>query len=256
MPIRNRTTLRAILRKGITALSAALLLSGCGASLQMAAPEIPEPLLEPIPARIALRIPEEFHDYEHTEEVLGRESWTINLGDSSAVLFTDLFNHMFSAVTVIGPDDDPRDLTIDAVIEPSIDAFEFSVPAQTRSDSFAVWIRYKLNVYDRSGTLVSSWPVPAYGKADKAGMGGTDELQVAAVLAMRDAAALMVMKLDNETGISKLARRPKDPVPAIDDVPGAPDDELPLDDADSEPPEGATEFAHNTFLEETADAID
>ena len=89
---------------------------------------------------------------------------------------------------------------MDALIEPSIDAFEFSVPNQTKTDAFAVWIRYRLKVYNSEGTVVANWPVSAYGKSQSGG--GKDALRRAAVLAMRDAAALMIMKLDDETGIS------------------------------------------------------
>ena len=45
----------------------------------------------------------------------------------------------------------------------------------------------------------------AYGKSESQSLRGTQALQRAAVLAMRDAAALMIMKLDEATGISKIA---------------------------------------------------
>ena len=113
---------------------------------------------------------------------------------------------------ILRPDDDPRLMPIDALIEPSIDAFEFSTPEQSNTDAFAVWIRYRMKVYDRDGNLVSNWPVAAYGKSQKSGIGGSDALQRAAILAMRDAAALMVMKFDNVTRISSLKDGPLAPL--------------------------------------------
>ena len=110
---------------------------------------------------------------------------------------------MFEKVTVLDADDDASLLSIDVLIEPSIDAFEFSVPKQTRTEAFAVWIRYRLKVYDSEGIEVANWPVSAYGKSQSGG--GSDALRRAAVLAMRDAAALMIMKLDDQTGISALS---------------------------------------------------
>jgi hypothetical protein len=68
-----------------------------------------------------------------------------------------------------------------------------------------VWIRYRLKVYDTDGKLVSNWPVAAYGKSQTTTLGNSDALQRAAILAMRDAAALMIMKFDNVTRISSLA---------------------------------------------------
>ncbi len=97
---------------------------------------------------------------------------------------------------------------IDALIEPSIDAFEFSVPNQSKTDAFAVWIRYRLKVYNADGELVANWPVSAYGKSQSTTLGGSDALRRAAVLAMRDAAAVMILKLDEQTGISQMASTP------------------------------------------------
>lgn len=171
----------------------------------MDAPTIPTPLIEKIPANVGLRLPAEFQDFVHEEEIIGREEWSIDLNDSNAALFEQLFGYMFEDVTMLGAEDDPKNYPIDALIEPSIDAFEFSVPNQSKTESFAVWIRYRIKVFDDEGDQVANWPVSAYGKSQKASMSGTQALQRAAILAMRDAAALMIMKLDEATGITKIA---------------------------------------------------
>lgn len=171
----------------------------------MKTPTIPVPLINKIPASIGLRMPAEFDHFIHDEEIIGREHWTIDLGDSNAALFTQLFGFMFETVTVLSSTDDPETLSIDALIEPSIDAFEFSVPNQSKTESFAVWIRYRIKVFDHGGTEVADWPVSAYGKSQTASVSGSQALERAAILAMRDAAALMIMKLDQATGISDMA---------------------------------------------------
>lgn len=177
-------------------------LGGCAANVRMDPPTIPTPLIDKMPVAVGVRIPEEFEHYVHEESVLGREEWTIDLGSSNAALFTQLFGFMFEDLEILGPDDDASAFDIDALIEPSIDAFEFSVPKQSKTDAFAVWIRYRLKVYDRDGDIVANWPVSAYGKSQSKAMAGSDALRRAAVLAMRDAAAVMILKLDAETGIS------------------------------------------------------
>jgi hypothetical protein len=111
---------------------------------------------------------------------------------------------MFDRVLIVGENDDPTLMDIDALIEPTIDAFEFSTPGQSKTKAFAVWIRYRLKIFDHDGNLVSNWPVSAYGKSQTTAMNKSDALQRAAVLAMRDAAALMIMKLDEVTGIGRL----------------------------------------------------
>lgn len=190
---------------------AAVGLAGCASSLQVDMPTIPKPRLEKIPVDVAVRIPENFNGFTHTENVLGKSEFTIHLGDSNANFFKQLFAYMFESVVVLGPDDDPRDFQFDALIEPSIEGFEFSVPNQTQTDAYSVWIRYRLSVYDSVGNRASSWTISAYGKSQKEGITGTDSLRRAAVLAMRDAAALIVMQMDKVSKIRQLADGPLEP---------------------------------------------
>ncbi len=192
----------------------AMMLAGCGSTITMEEPTIPAPRVEKIPVDVALRLPKEFDHFVHTEEILGKESWTIDLGRSNAAFFTQLFGYLFDNVTVLGPEDDARDFGFDALIEPSVDGFEFSVPSQSKTEAFAVWIRYRIQVFDRAGNSASNWTVSAYGKTQKEGLVGSDSLQRAAVLAMRDAAALIIMQLDKATQISQLADGPIAPPPA------------------------------------------
>ena len=190
------------------------MLAGCGSTVTMELPTIPTPRLEKIPVDVAVRIPAEFQNFSHVEEVLGRDTWAIELGASNARFFEQLFGHMFQSLVVLGPNDDPRDFVFDALIEPEIDGFEFSVPAQTQKNEFAVWIRYRLAIFDSIGNRASSWTVNAYGKSQKEGLRGTDSLRRAAVLAMRDAAALIIMQMDKVTKIRELADGPLDPTTA------------------------------------------
>jgi hypothetical protein len=164
-----------------------VLLAGCGSNVTLEPVTIPAPLISPMPLSIAVRIPAEFEHYVHEDEVLGREKWRIDLGGSNAALFSQLFEYMFDDVTVLGPDDDARDLSIDALIEPSID---------------------RLKIYDNAGDVYANWPLSAYGKSEQFGLGGDEPLKRAAILAMRDAAALMIMNLDKSTAISALKDRP------------------------------------------------
>ena len=190
---------------------AIVLVAGCSSTVALDMPTIPEPRIEKIPVEVAVRIPAEFQNFVHYEEVLGRETWTIHLGSSNAAFFTQLFGFMFNSVVILGPDDDPRDYQFDALIEPSIEGFEFSVPNQSQTNAFAVWIRYRITVFDSIGNRASSWTVSAYGKSEKEGLGGSDSLRRAAILAMRDAAALIIMQMDKVTKVRQLADGPLDP---------------------------------------------
>ena len=190
---------------------AALIQAGCASTTVIDMPTIPEPRVEKIPVDVAVRIPANFYDFVHTEDVLGKDKKTIQLGASNANFFRQLFDHMFASMVVLGPDDDARDYQFDALIEPSIEGFEFSTPGQTQTNDFSVWIRYRMNVFDSVGNRASSWTVSAYGKSQKEGLTGTDSLRRAAVLAMRDAAALIIMQMEKVSKIRDLADGPLDP---------------------------------------------
>lgn len=196
--MRNIKVLIATPRKVIVVALIASLAAGCGSNVRLDPPTIPTPLIDQIPMSVTVRMPDHFESFVHQEDVLGREEWTMDLGRSNAVFFSQLFEYMFSNVTVIKENDDLPLGTFDILIEPSIDAFEFSVPNQTRTEAFSVWIRYRIKIYDRDGQLVVNAPFSAYGKSLTTTMGGDEALQRAAILAMRDAAALMIMKFDEE----------------------------------------------------------
>ncbi len=230
----NPNTLKAIsMAVFLTALGA------CSSRVTLNDPSIPEPLLEKIPLSVAVRFPDVFGHYIHQEQVIGKEKWTIDLGRSNELLFTKIFRSMFDEMTVVDASVDPADLRIDAMIEPSIDAFEFSTPSQSQTKAFAVWIRYRIKIFDREGKQYASWPISAYGKSQSTTMGGDDALRRAAVLAMRDAAALIVMQMDKATRISRLGR-PSPSSVAVSPKPPSPDSEMPVP-AEEDPQATASE---------------
>lgn len=189
----------------MTATTLVAALCGCGgATVTLQNPSIPEPLVDQMQISVAARYPDAFDSFVHQEQVIGKEKWTIDLGRSNRLLFTQLFGSMFSEFRVIEDNADARSLPIDALIEPSIDAFEFSVPNQSQTDEFAVWIRYRIKIFDGEGIQVANWPIAAYGKSQTSTFGGDEALRRAAILAMRDAAALIILQMDKSTGISKL----------------------------------------------------
>ncbi len=197
-------------RQSLPILALLVTLGACGSQVTVSDPQIPEPLIDKLPLSVAGRYPDSFNNFVHNEEVAGKEKWTINMGSANKKLFSQLFGWMFSDYREIGPGVDPRDLEIDALIEPSIDAFEFSVPNQSQTPEFAVWIRYRIKVFDKEGKQIANWPIAAYGKAQTSTFGGDNALQAAAVLAMRDAAALVILQMDKSTGISKLSSAVRD----------------------------------------------
>ena len=168
------------LLKAISAVAFLAALGGCASSITVDDPTIPDPLVAKIPLSVAVRFPDAFDHYVYEEKLMGKESWTVDLGRSNELLFTKLFSSMFTELTVIEDGTDPKDLPIDAYIEPSIDAFEFSTPSQSQTEAFAVWIRYRIKIFDSEGEQFANWPVSAYGKSQTTMMGGDDAMRRAA----------------------------------------------------------------------------
>ena len=218
-------------------------LGACSSQVTVHDPSIPDPLVEKIPISVAVKFPDAFEHFVHEEQVIDKEKWTVDLGRSNTLLFTKVFGAMFNDLRIVDDDVDLRDLPVDALIEPSIDAFEFSVPSQSQTPSFAVWIRYRIKIFDSEGKQFANWPISAYGKSQSTAMGGDNALRRAAVLAMRDAAALIIMQMDNATGISNLNRE------TLSKVAASPEPAMP----ESALLETAPEESQTTASEDTTD---
>jgi hypothetical protein len=90
---------------------------------------------------------------------------------------------------------------LDVIVVPKIDAFEFSLPRQSRSDQYAVWIRYNLVLHEPGGEPITDWLVSAYGQADAKLLRGGGAMEAAVIRAMRDAIANIVIGFPEEPNI-------------------------------------------------------
>ena len=117
-----------------------------------------------------------------------RSEWKISLGAAQRSMFETLGKSVFENYALTSSISAGQ--TLEGVIEPRIKELQFSIPKQTRTDYFEVWIRYQFKLFDKNANLVGEWDLPAYGKA-KAQDYPSDgtALQAAALSACRDAMA-------------------------------------------------------------------
>ncbi|MEM1263597.1 MAG: hypothetical protein AAGH76_14435 [Pseudomonadota bacterium] len=182
--------------RGVSLALVAGLLSACGAqNLTVTEAVIPPPLMDPQPYRIAVQYSEGMYDYTHKEEMLGNKQWTIKLGAANKRVYDQILVKLFDDVSFLGPSEPVPENQYDLVLRPSIQAFEFAIPQQSRTEAYTVWIRYQIEVFNRFGTRVGAWPINAYGKSGAERFEGEAAIQRAAVLAMRDAAALLTIRV-------------------------------------------------------------
>jgi hypothetical protein len=127
------------------------------------------------------------------------------------------------------------DTTLDGVIEPKLDKFEFDVPQGERDEFVEVWLQYQITVYEPSGGTVIQWPVSGYGKSELL-RDAEDAVQRAAVIAMREAGATIATKFSEQPqvrqwlgGINNAAPVTVGPQAAVGASAGDPDLPTPQD---------------------------
>ncbi|MEM1440074.1 MAG: hypothetical protein AAF545_00740 [Pseudomonadota bacterium] len=190
--------------KAVLATASMGLLAGCGTTVVLDNMQLPEALVEPYPLTAAVRFGKDVESFVYEETLPSGGTYTIDLGRASALMFTETLKDMFADVVPVTPDTLVPE-GIDLLVEPSLVALEFAIPAQTVTKDYAVWIRYQIRVYDSEGVLQAEYPLSAYGKAARESlMGGTESaLRSAASLAIRDAAVLMLLGFEREAALAK-----------------------------------------------------
>lgn len=101
-----------------------------------------------------------------------------------------------------------QSVAIDALLVPRIRDFQFSLPRQTRTDLYEVWIRYQIFLYAPDGSEIAEWEVHGYGKTDSRNYivistRQADALTDATIWALRDAAAYISFYFPHAPGVKE-----------------------------------------------------
>ncbi len=183
------------------------LLAGCGTTQFETQSAIPAPLVEKIPVVVGVYLAPEFREKVYREDRDGGDV-AIAIGKAQTEGFTRLMDAMFErAVPVPSPDAGARtDPAIRGVIEPVLEDFAFVTPADSGTDVYAVSLRYRVNGYKPDGQFTESWTFTGYGAAASGSLLGigTEALQRATQLALRDAGARLATELREQAVIRGL----------------------------------------------------
>jgi hypothetical protein len=178
-------------------------LSGCGSTQVIVESDFPVPLIEPLPLRMGVMIPDELYNFIYTEDIPDQSLWTIALGDANVAMLEPLFKGMFQETTdVEAVPLAPGAAALDGVIEPKLEKFEFDVPIGERDEFVEVWMQYQITVYEPDGATVLQWPVSGYGKSELL-RDQEDAVQRAAIVAMREAGATISTKFGQQPQIKE-----------------------------------------------------
>jgi hypothetical protein len=181
------------------AVCALLLLYSCTTSVPIV-PNIPTPLIAPLPMRVAVFYDPGLEDFQHTEEIPGGMDYEVKLGNASELMLSKLFASMFEQVEVVGSLEEAFSNAeqYDAIINPAMLELQISPPSRLESDFFEAWVKYRIDAFDKQRDPIVKWIVTGYGKAEPETLGSSSALQSATIIAMRDAAANIVIKFKRQ----------------------------------------------------------
>lgn len=166
---------------------------------------LPTPRLHHTPLKVGVFYDDAFANYTYKEDLPNDVEWSFDLGGANRKLFDGIFSALFDITVPVdgagGPD--ASYATLHAVIVPAVEAFEFSLPRQSNTEQYSVWIRYNLQIYAPTGEQIVSWPVSAYGQSDERTFGADAAMEEAVIKAMRDAAASILIGFAEEPKIKE-----------------------------------------------------
>ncbi len=187
-------------------------LTGCaGADVAVQTTRLPVPVVEALPVSIGVRLSDELRTFTHEETIADYGTFKISVGPAQELMFNNLAEglfaqHRFLTSSETQPGDVPGD--VNAILVPSIGELQFSIPAQTKSDFFEVWLKYNFQLLEPDGTPIAEWPMQAYGRANARNYGFLENtengaLQEAAQVALRDAMAVFTFQFQRVPGVQQ-----------------------------------------------------
>ncbi len=165
--------------------------------------EFPEPLIAPMPVAVAVYYDESLSNFEHTESIEQGSDWKVKLGDANLKMFERLFESMFqNLVPVSSPEAGfAQGSRFEAIIIPAIEEMQIAPPRYGESEFFEAWIQYRVEAFHPDREPIVNWLVSGYGRSEGSMLQPSKSLQEATVLAMRDAAANIVIKFRQQPRI-------------------------------------------------------
>jgi hypothetical protein len=183
---------------------AALVLAGCGGVQVRPMPGLPQPLLQPMPARVGLVLDADLRNYLH-EETRGGSGWHVDLGPGHAELFRSMLGASFGTLEVFETPEAARAAgNLQTVFRPYIEQFSFATAQETGGQYWAVTIRYRIGITAPTGETIDSLTLTGYGSTR--GGRAANALTRATRSAMRDAAAKFLVQMPQQPLARKLVQ--------------------------------------------------
>ena len=161
---------------------------------------VPEPLVEKIDNfNLAVIYEDNIQNYQY-ENINSKSSacCEIDFSDSQLNLFRKILQSFFPGLIELPNNNSEMLSNVDLYMEPTLDAFEFLSPEESRNDKYAVWLKYKIDIYDNKKTLLSNWYITGYGEQNTGSFGVSESLTKAIDLALRDTGVNLAIKIEDD----------------------------------------------------------
>lgn len=173
------------------------ILVGCKSTLEVDG-HFPSPVINQLPLTMGVMYLPEFKSYRYVEKNDKRNEWEISIGSAQVELFDTVLPAMFKKIISVSDITPNQGEPVDLFFAPTIEEFQYNIPAETKVNMFEVWMKYNMKVYDAQGQLVADWILTAYGKTPSAFMKSEESaLNEALVIALRDAGAGLALKFSH-----------------------------------------------------------
>jgi len=166
--------------------------------------------LHACPVTLGIHLSDELRSYVHEEAIPNNGSFRINVGAAQELMFDNLASGLFRGHRfALAPTDHAPNT--DAILVPAISELQFSIPKQTKSDFFEVWLKYDFQLFAPDGSVIAAWPMQAYGRANSRNYGFLEDtdngaLQEASRVALRDAMAVFTFKFQRVPEVQRWLR--------------------------------------------------
>ncbi len=161
---------------------------------------VPDPLVEKIENfNLAVIYEDNIQNYQY-ENINSKSSacCEIDFSDSQLNLFRKILQSFFPGLIELPNNNSEMLSNVHLYMEPQLDAFEFLSPEESRNDKYAVWLKYKIDIYDNKKTLLSNWHITGYGEQNTGSFGVSESLTKAIDLALRDTGVNLAIKIEDD----------------------------------------------------------
>jgi len=169
-----------------------LVLAGCATKVEVEG-RMPAALSQALPLRAGLVLDPGLQNYTYQSDK-GRDV-SLAIGKAQTRMFRTIAASLFSRATVLEAMP-AGNADLDLLLSPRVEEIQLATPKETKLKVYEVWIKYNLRIFASDGEPVADWIMTAYGKTPSRFMkSDEDALNQAAVVALRDAGARLVLEL-------------------------------------------------------------